>query len=282
MHGETVTKLKPKTSIQSELITVTPEKATELLEHNRLNRPLAAQIIAGKWRFNGDTIKIAATGDVLDGQHRLWAVIEAKRPIDTLIVYGVEREAFATIDTLRKVRSGGDVLSLNGASRYRNIMASALQWLVRWQRGVLPEWKSPQNKIENSDIEGAYADNPGIVNAVERAVALRTVANPSLLGFFYYVLASRNEELAERMMQTLENPAGVGVNDPFFRLRSYFISDHQKQKIPLVSIALCVKAANAAHAKRPVQNLTWKNQGKTLEPFPTLAVSMAKLSKQAA
>lgn len=261
-----------------EIINLSPEKAMELLEHNTLNRPLsdqhvqriARQIITGKWQFNGDTIKIADTGDVLDGQHRLWAVIEAKKIVDTIIVYGVKREAFATIDTIRKVRTGGDTLALNGATRYRTIMASALTWLLRWQRDALEDYRAPQNKIENSDIEEAFIAHPGMIRAVERAMDLRRLTNASLMAFLYYTLTNRNAALAERMMNTLEDPSNVSINDPFFRLRAYFTADHHKKKDPLVTIALTIKAMNAAGKGKTITVLSWKNQGKKPEAFPKL------------
>jgi len=251
-----------------------------MLDRNKNNRPLsdshvqriAGQIRAGKWIFNGDTIKISDDGEVVDGQHRLWACIESKKPIETVIVYGVPREAFATVDTLRRPRSGGDVLALNGATRYRNIAASALSWLIRWQRGCLEDYRAPQNRIENSDIEEAFGHHAGIIRAVERAVAVRSIGNPSIIGFFYYVLSNKSPELAERMMATLADPSSVSVNDPFFRLRAYFTADHHKQKLPLDSIALMIKAANAAKSGERVTRLLWISQGKNAEPFPKLKV----------
>src|SRR3990167_9217085 len=229
MNG-TVTKLKPKSIRKIEIVTLTPERATELLEHNSLNRPLvdqhvqriARQIIEDKWEYNGDTIKIADGGDVLDGQHRLWAVIEAKKSVETGIAYGVPRSAFATIDTIRRHRSFADTLSLCGAGRYRQAMGSALAWLLRWQRQTMENYREPKSRIENSDIETAYASHPRMLEAVERATKLRTLANVSIMAFVYYAVANRNVELADRMMDTLENPAGVSVSDPFFRLRAYF------------------------------------------------------------
>lgn len=262
-------------------ITLTPEWAAQLLEHNTLNRPLnqqhvnriVAQILAGKWKFNGDTIKLSTKRDVLDGQHRLWAVVEAKIPVETIIVEGIESDAFATIDTLRKPRSGADVLALKGAARYRSQISTALQWLLRYQRGVIETHKSPINRIENSDVEVMYESNPGMERAIERVMPLRGIANPSILGFFYYVLANRSPELAERMVHTLENPGGVPMNDPFFRLRYYFTGEHLKHKNPVVTIALLIKAANAASQNREVKNLKWQNQGMTAEDFPKLEVA---------
>lgn len=261
-------------------MTISPDRAAELLEHNTLNRPLseshvhriAGQIISGKWCLNGDSIKVAKGGDVLDGQHRLWAIVESKKSVETVLVTGIEREAFSTIDTIRRSRSGGDTLALNGVERNRNQTATALQWLLRWQRKVIEDWRSPTNRIENSDVEAAFEKHPKMVHAVERASACRRLGNVGILAFLYYIFASRDHDLAERMLNTLENPAGVGVNDPFYRLRAYFTSDHHENKDALYTIAMAIKAANAATQGRTVQVLAWKNQGKAAEPFPKLEI----------
>ena len=267
------------------IVTVTPEDAMQLLESNGCNRPLndqhvrriARQIVDGKWRFNGDTIKISSTNDILDGQHRLWAIIEAKTAVETIVVRGIEPDAFATIDTLRKSRSGSDVLALLGVTGQRSTISVGLQWLIRWQRKTLETYKSPANRIENSDIEQAFKDNPGIARAAERSNKLRGIGNPGLIAFFYFVLTNRNPDLAERMIHTLENPSGVGINDPFFRLRAYFLSD-KARKDALITIALMVKAANAAHDGREMKALNWRNQGSFAEPFPTLDVTQTDIN----
>lgn len=268
-------------------IVLTPELATELLERNTLNRPLsdqhvsriARQIKAGKWRFNGDTIKIADTNDVLDGQHRLWAVIEAKAAVETILVRGIAREAFATIDTLRKPRSGSDILTLNGAHKYRSIIAAAIPWLIRWQRGVIEDYHAPKNRIENSDIEEFYQAHGGIVLAAERASKLKSIVSPSILAFFYYVMVNRNGDLAERMMRTLEYPTAVGMTDPFFVLRAQLLNSRNQRMATQVIIAWMIKAANAAFLDQSIKALNWRNQGERPEPFPTLKVNPKAVTK---
>jgi len=180
------------------------------------------------------------------------------------------------VDTLRKPRSGGDVIALAGITRHRNQISEALKWLLRWQSGKLEEFKAPKNRIENSDVEAAFAENPAMVRAVERAMPLRSLGTPSIIAFLYFVIVNRNSELAERMMATLEDPAGIGVNDPFFRLRTYFTADHHKRKEPLMTIALAFKAANAAHEGRKLQALAWRSQGKSPEEFPRLQITSRK------
>lgn len=283
MPGATVAKFSSKKIEKIETgskVLVTPAMAMDLLSANTLNRPLsdphvkriAAQITSGKWRFNGDTIKIADTGDVLDGQHRLWAIVESKVAIETIIIRGIERDAFATIDTIRKPRSLGDTVALSGNARHRSTIGAALAWLIRWQQHNLEAYKAPKNRIENSDVEQALIDNPGMVRAAERAHGIRNIANTSIMAFLYYIVANRNEDLAERMMKTLTDPAGVSVNDPFFKLRLYFVSDHHKRKDPVVSIAIAIKAINAAAIDRKVGTLNWRHQGNSPEAFPVLEI----------
>lgn len=280
MHGMPVAKSKLEPLGGPQKILLTPDLATSLLERNQLNRPLsdqhvkrlANQIKTGKWRFNGDTIKLSSTEEVLDGQHRLWAVIESKISVETIIVYGIDKDAFSTIDTLRKPRSGGDVIALAGRTSHRNTIATSLAWMMRYQRGVLAEYRAPQNKIENSDIEEAFAHHPGMGRAVERCLAIRAVVSTPVIAFAYYVITNRNPGLAERMVHTLQNPAGVGIDDPFYRLRIYLTAWSGKQKDPVMTIALIIKAANAAFKGSEIKQLSWRAQGEHPEAFPVLAV----------
>jgi hypothetical protein len=280
MSGATVIKLQRK-SVDLEVITLTPDMAYAMLEKNKHNRPLDSANVArleraiknDRWKFNGDTIKISEEGDVLDGQHRLWAVINTGKSVRTAIVYGVKRDAFATIDTARKLRTGSDVISINGVTRHRKVIASALTWLIRWQaKDGIPNYRAPENRVENADIEDALRAHPEMGKAAERAIALRRLCNVSVMAFLYYVLANRNQEIADRMMDTLEDPSGIAVSDPFFRLRNYFTANHHHTKDAVMTIALAIKAANAAHENKKLQALSWRSHGKNAERFPDLEV----------
>ena len=81
-----------KTSIE----TITPQLAKDILANNNLNRNINATIVGhyadaisrGQWELNGEAIKIAHDGRLLDGQHRLMAVIKSDTPITTLVIRG--------------------------------------------------------------------------------------------------------------------------------------------------------------------------------------------------
>lgn len=258
---------------------ITPEMADQLLTHNRNNRPISdqhvrritEQIIAGKWKMNGDTIKISDTKNVLDGQHRLWAIVYAKTPVESLVVEGIPEDSFDTMDTIRRGRSGADVIALQGASVGRGTVAGALMWLLRIQRGTVPEYRRPEFRIENSDVRDAYVvHGKGLERARERVARLTGLGSKPLLCAMYYWLTNRDAFLAERMVTTLENPAQASLNDPFFRLREYFVGRRDAIMDPVVTIAVIIKAANLAKRGEECKILRWQGQGNHPEAFPVL------------
>ena len=71
--------------MEIKLETITPEKAKSILQNNNANRPLnenhilflAREMLAEQWMATPDTIKIGHHGNLLDGQHRLSALVES-------------------------------------------------------------------------------------------------------------------------------------------------------------------------------------------------------------
>ena len=70
---------------QPELKNISPEEAARFLEKNTNNRALteqqvryyAQQMKAGEWTYDGQPIRFAEDGQLLDGQHRLTALVES-------------------------------------------------------------------------------------------------------------------------------------------------------------------------------------------------------------
>ena len=107
--------------MQAKVEIVTVAQAKELLERNTLNRAIsratveryAADMKSGRWNNNGQGIVISATGNLLDGQHRMHAIVQAQMPISMLVVRGADPATFITMDT-GKPRNLADVLSIEG------------------------------------------------------------------------------------------------------------------------------------------------------------------------
>lgn len=113
---------------------VNPQKAeawlaTNIANNRRISRGrvklYASDMIAGRWHGdNGETIKFDVNGRLIDGQHRLLAVVESGRSVDMLVFEGVDPDSVHTIDQGR-ARSANDMLVMNGEANSRVLSASA-------------------------------------------------------------------------------------------------------------------------------------------------------------
>lgn len=125
-----------KPVMRSELMEITPELALRWLELNNDNRnisdrwveAIAADISAGNWDPNNASIGLIVREDdpnrqgnsilawpvtkVADGQHRLWAVVRAKKSIWTWVVFGDKDNLHRDNVDRVKPRSVGDQLQL--------------------------------------------------------------------------------------------------------------------------------------------------------------------------
>jgi len=93
--GDPVRISQSSSSLESYCAAISPEGATNLLDAakdlvNRrvgLNavRRFATDMASGLWEFPAQPLIVDAHGVLLDGQHRLWAVIEAAKPVKFVV-----------------------------------------------------------------------------------------------------------------------------------------------------------------------------------------------------
>jgi hypothetical protein len=102
-----------------------PKDAQEILGeqngHNRTMRMSEAQNLAEAWERNeyvqtGDTIKFDRDGWLIDGQHRLQAVILSGMTRTFIVVTGLEPDAIEVIDVQVAKRTLADILKIRGFS----------------------------------------------------------------------------------------------------------------------------------------------------------------------
>lgn len=109
----------PQQREKVEIKIITPEYAERLLEKNTSNRNLrrdhvnnlARDMSEGAWRLNNDAICIANDGTLLNGQHRLNAIIKAGKPIKMLVAEGFSPDSYKVLDGGAK-RSVADQLNI--------------------------------------------------------------------------------------------------------------------------------------------------------------------------
>ena len=106
--------------MHSQVLNVTPSLAEEWLKSNSFNRKISKATVrryaddmkAGNWNLNHQGIAFDNDGVLVDGQHRLVAVIESGETIKMMVTWGSERTG---IDELRP-RSAYDVIRFGNLS----------------------------------------------------------------------------------------------------------------------------------------------------------------------
>lgn len=86
--------------------TITPAQAKKYLQHNTENRAvrhawvkrLAGMITRGEWKLTHQGIAFAKDGRLIDGQHRLLAIIEANKSAEMLVAREIDEAAYRHID----------------------------------------------------------------------------------------------------------------------------------------------------------------------------------------
>lgn len=243
--------------IVAEVVTITPQHATLWLRANKNNRPvrrthvafLAGEIANGNWQVNGQAIVISDNEQVLDGQHRLLAVIESGMAIQSLVVYGISPEAFKTIDT-GAVRTGADALYLHFPGLNHSTVkcvATAVQWCVRFEEDVLATGR--KRKVSNTETIEYVAAHPSLVQCAETLQGYPHDARPLSLGTgtaLFELFHRKAAPLAEEFMLRLYTGEGISRDDPEWLLRQAFIRDAQRSaKLPTsVKLKMVVKGWN--------------------------------------
>ena len=107
-------------AITTEQMLITPEMALDWLTscntHNRVVRPNGVHEIVeiikrGEWQMTHQGIAFSDKDVLLDGQHRLLAIVETNTPVPMLVTRGLKEETFQAIDRGIK-RNVGDALSM--------------------------------------------------------------------------------------------------------------------------------------------------------------------------
>lgn len=248
-------RLNGNENIIIQVTTITPEDAARWLKCNHNNRPvrrghiefLAGEIRNGNWQLNGQGIVISLDEEVLDGQHRLMAVIEAGIAIKTLVIYGIDKSAFKTIDT-GAVRTGADALSLWYPDTAQNItkaVGAAVAWCSRMELGFYG------NKIKTSNTETLtyVAAHPSMWRCAEVLSGLPRDARPVSLGMgtaAYEMFQRKDVVCADGFMYAFFTGENLSLTSPEYILRALLQKDAQKlSSYPAdIKMKMIVKAWN--------------------------------------
>ena len=252
---------------------ITPAIARIMLERNTGNRlvnqehvrTLTREMLLGRWKFNGDTICL--NGDrLIDGQHRLLAVVASGVTIETLVVEGLPSDVFDTKD-IGKKRTAADTLSVRGETQCRNL-AAALVVVDRYMTGRVGK----KQTYTNTEVEDLLSKHPEARRSIRLCKETKKLIPLSVLAGAHYLFAKKDESLADIFVHQLISGSGISAGQPVYVLRERLLQNSMaKARLsPDYIFAITIKAWNATRAGKPVRALKFCEDGVSAEAFPVV------------
>lgn len=273
-----LTQTMSSTGMSMAIESVSPEIASWWLQMNTHNRnlnksrvsQLADDMRKGLWVVNGEPIQFDREGRLINGQHRLHAIVMSGVTLDMLVVRGLDPRAQDTID-IGSSRSMVAILTLNGISSGigKSAIAVADYRLthhadVLWKQDNMPTRMQQLQMIKERHDE--YADGVNFGWAAGRAFGAHRTAYGLLS-----ILAQRSASNQWMEFHTgITDGVGLGMDDPRLRLRNLFIrrnSNPSGNWMQQMTVALCIKAYNAYIEGRGIKNLRFTRDEL---PMPTV------------
>jgi hypothetical protein len=276
----------PPPSVKPTVERIGPDRAELLLGKMMDNRRLrsgkitqfAADMRAGRWRVTGEAIKIDKNGAVIDGEHRLRALIEAGRDtpdveIETVVVYGVAADDRVAMDS-GTARTLADHLQFLGVENATGV-AAALNVFVNRHSSSPTAARTAALTASRQELVDVYYRNPGLsdsVRIVRRAVGANKIPM-GLAAALHYDMATLDGDDADAFWDLMYTGYDLPEGSPLLalrrRLQENAISNVGKLQ-PRMIHALIIKAWNAWRAGDALTTMRWRQGGSKPEAFPTL------------
>lgn len=203
--------MKSKTEI------ITPEMAMDWLEnHNPRNRPISeptVQVYAGdmkngRWSLTHQGIAFNVNGDLIDGQHRLWAIVFSGKNVEMMVTRdlplsevknGVEINPMDAVDRTRPRGVGIGLQLSHGIKRGNNVAAAVRGIAYMVNPGLSHRRLSSSNTLFIYDIFGK--DIEAVAESVDGKKHVSHFVAP--LAFYHRMEPSRTLDFCHQMV-TLE------------------------------------------------------------------------------
>jgi hypothetical protein len=267
-----------------QIVWVTPAMAQAWLVHNTRNRnkkPRAISAYArdmanGDWEYNGETLKFSKTGVLLDGQNRLYAIIQSGATVEILVVTGLRDKAQETMDANTR-RYFYDTLDIRQEIRTKEVAALCrkvnLLYLAGLKAALVGDaGENKGGQPTTAELSAVLEANPAIRQYAEPSKRIgRIVHLPgSVVGLMMFVLDQVDAEDADYFFRTLETGEMLSAGHPIHTLRQALQNakfSNRKEDTAKAG-AYIIKAWNKYRAGESLQSLSFRPGGANPEPFP--------------
>ena len=218
---------------QNVVMEVTPSMAARWLEGNTHNRPisqghverLACEMKSGRWRVTHQGLAFSPNGRLLDGQHRLWAIVMADVPVRTRVFFNESADNIECYDG-GLVRNNADRMSLS--QRFgREIDHKHLATLRCMVRGLRPMMRLSYGQEAELLAKhlGAVCFAMKHLTMTERARGVATAVTRAVIARAWYCI---DHEKLVHFCKVLKTGLASGPEDePIILLRDYLVQNEK-------------------------------------------------------
>lgn len=229
-------------SLLFQIVPVTPEMAKKWLEtldpEQRRLRPLvvdqyARDMISGAWKLTHQPIAFNVLGQLIDGQHRLNAIVESGQVIPLAVARNVEGDYSLPIDGGFR-RTPKDLLHLptqtiSAATMLRKLQSGTVNLGFRQSKSSVEETRETYVRYQADVDAGCSAITRGIVTA--SAAGAIAFARPI------------DSEKIDRFSRDLREGVGLSAGSPSLSLRNWLTRNRSHSMADVAMATL--NAANA-------------------------------------
>lgn len=241
------------------VVFVTPEMAERWLKLNTRNRKLNERVVkmyardmgSGAWLLTGEGIKFASDGSLLDGQHRLAAIVKTGVTVPMFVMRGVDTAAQSVMDTGRK-RTAADDLSIHD-EKNSSLLAATIKLALGVESGVADP---NRNEPTHTEIRDFLAAHPEIRGAVDFTypLARKTDCPAVIAAYTYWVLARIDVFEAANFWVAMAEKVELKSGDPVIALSNKFAEIRRNRSV-LPKNAYLSMVYRAWNARRKNQEL---------------------------
>lgn len=212
-----------------DLVTITPEFAAKLLATNyekqrnlrkRLVAKYASDMEEGRWNSDTGMIIVDSMGRLIDGQHRLAAVVNAGVSIDMWVMVGADTGAFELIDggAMRKI---ADVIPVERNKRACSAICNVMVGLTRYGRSFRAvlhagSFGSRSEIIEYCDDNLSKIESAGAMFA--RVRFLLEKGSAKALGTALLMAGDENMAVVDYVVEDLAKPMPQDQSVAMFKM----------------------------------------------------------------
>jgi hypothetical protein len=255
--------------MHSYLMVVTPDKAQEWLrtvKEDRLLREKWAQTLSkdmksGRWMVTPQGIVLDEDGNVIDGQHRLRAVVIAGVPVEFWVTEGAPRETYQVLDGGRS-RTLADRLTAIGTPHAPQLAALARR-VYCWKTDQPMADRVPATHLELQEV---IDTDPLIKKAAVFAHRWRGKPVPTTAAFGWWLFNQVDSEDATWYMERLRDGHELDLGHPILTLRNRLYREHRpgefvKQQVVAAWMITCWNKYRAGESYGKIQSPSnpWTN-----------------------